>query len=138
PTSRPPRWPPRPRRWPRPLPGSRAPARARARRCARAARTAPNSPRRARRWRSAQPVRSRCDPSRRQVYGEGGALAWLTVDRDAAAVLADDAVAHREAESDVGPVVLGGEEGLEDFLAQLGRDSLAGVAHRNRHTAFVW
>ena len=53
-------------------------------------------------------------------------------DVDAAAVLLDDAIADREAEADVGPVVLGGEEGLEDALADLGGDALAAVVDDER------
>src|SRR5947209_5462849 len=64
---------------------------------------------------------------RGQPDGEGGAAPDGAVDLDLAAVLLDDAIADRQAEADVRPLVLGGEEGLEDALLDLGRDALAGV-----------
>src|SRR5579863_2095648 len=85
----------------------------------------------------------------RQSHGEAAPLARGGLDVDGAAMFADDSVADREAEAGALADCFGGEEGIEDSLADLGLDSAAGVgdfdsnAHRlglgpgpNRHAAF--
>src|SRR4051812_16490906 len=59
--------------------------------------------------------------------GEDRALAGGAVDQDAAVMRLDDAVGDREPEPDTLRLVLEGEEGVEDPLAHLLRDSPAAV-----------
>src|SRR3954454_15954522 len=59
--------------------------------------------------------------------GEGRALARSALDQDPAVVGLDDAVRDGKSESDARGLVLGAEEGIEDPLAHLGRDSAAAV-----------
>src|SRR5207253_1300487 len=53
---------------------------------------------------------------------ERGALARPAVDRDLAAVLLEDAVGDRQAETGPGPDLFRREERVEDALLELGRD----------------
>src|SRR3954466_9807189 len=65
----------------------------------------------------------------RQAQDELGELPRLAVDRDRPAMLLrDDVVADRQAEAGALAGRLGGEEGLEQFLANLGRHPNAVVA----------
>src|SRR5438477_9463073 len=68
----------------------------------------------------------------RQPYSELGEDALFTVDLDRSAVLlGDDVVADREPQPGTLAGRLGGEERLEQLVADLGRNAGAVVAHPN-------
>src|SRR5437879_5637395 len=69
-----------------------------------------------------------CRRRGRQEDGERRALAFLAFDHDASVVRLDDAVRDREAHPHARAVLLGGEERVEDPLAERGRDALTRIA----------
>src|SRR5688572_2723846 len=66
-------------------------------------------------------------PRERQAHQEGAPLASLADHLDRSLVVADDALAHRQAQARALAVGLGGEERLEDVRRFLGADTDAGV-----------
>ena len=60
-------------------------------------------------------------------------LGGLGIEPDAATVVAHDPVTDREAESGAGSLGLRREEGIEDFLLDVGRDAGARVGHLEAH-----
>src|SRR6516225_2004380 len=63
----------------------------------------------------------------RQVDPEVAALSDNAVERQVAAALLDDPVDGRKPEASARPYALGGEEGLEDPVDDVGRDAGAGI-----------
>src|SRR3546814_19769249 len=66
----------------------------------------------------------------RQVEPHGGAVADLAVDLHVAAGLLGKAVDHAEAEAGAVALALGGEEGLENLVEDVGRNPGAVVGAR--------
>ena len=65
----------------------------------------------------------------RQQDSECGPLSHPALHLDIAAVILDEAVTYREAQSNaLGAVGLGGEEGVEDLVEVFGLDAAAGIA----------
>src|SRR5207249_4189101 len=63
----------------------------------------------------------------RKIHAEGGAAPAPVGNFDGTAMLLDDAVAHRKAETGAFARGLGGEERIVDAMQVLGRNALSGV-----------
>ena len=69
----------------------------------------------------------------RQIDAEHGAASHRAVAEDEPARLLDEAIHHRQAEPGALADLLGGEEGLEDLVDDLLRDTCAGILDLDQH-----
>lgn len=72
----------------------------------------------------------------RQVDTEGSALAHFRFGINVTARLLDDAIDHREAKARALAHFLGGEEGLENLVHDLGRNTRAVIGNFHHHHVF--